>query len=220
MGGVTFRSLLTVFGSNRAFQTVDRPDIAPPCVRLRCANGTYQSSSRRTRWASPNSAQPTNRTDQSFAFNHETNTKVQAVCRAAGRGERRRCAVRMTAKGSVTPWMACGSRPVKRIPERGAFPTVGIHQRPGVKGAGPFAPLPPPPTAGWQIAIADQGGTGSSQSQIQIPKFRSAISQPPLVGPRGNAAVAMAERLAGASDGRHDPLRVIKKQNRLPREPV
>ena len=108
--------------------------------------------------------------------------------------------------------MACGSRPVKRIPERGAFPTVGIHQRPGVKGAGPFAPLPPPPTAGWQIAIADQGGTGSSQSQIQIPKFRSAIPQPPLVGPRGGRAVAMAERLAGASDGRHDPLRVIKNK--------
>jgi hypothetical protein len=66
----------------------------------------------------------------------------------------------MTAKGSVTPGMACGSRPVKRTPESGAFPTVGIRQRPGVKGAGPFAPLPPPPTAGWQIAQADQGGTG------------------------------------------------------------
>jgi len=39
-------------------------------------------------------------------------------------------------------------------------------------------------------------------------------------GRGGDAAVAMAERLAGAADGRHDPLRVIKKQNRLPREPV
>jgi hypothetical protein len=56
--------------------------------------------------------------------------------------------------------MACGSRPVEGSPQRGVFPTVGIRQRPGVKGAGPFAPLPPPPTAGWQIAIADQGGTG------------------------------------------------------------
>jgi hypothetical protein len=86
--------------------------------------------------------------------------KLEAVCRAGWRGERRRGAVRMTARGSVTPGMACGSRPVERIPEPGVFPTVGINQRPGVKGAGPYAPLPPPPTAGWQIAMADQGGTG------------------------------------------------------------
>ena len=66
----------------------------------------------------------------------------------------------MTAKGSVTPWMACGSRPVERAPEPGVFPTVGINRRPGVKGAGPFAPLPPPPTAGWQITQACQGRDG------------------------------------------------------------
>ena len=52
----------------------------------------------------------------------------------------------MTAKGSVTPGMACGSRPVEDDPEPGAFPAVGIHQRPGVKGAWPYAPLPPPPS--------------------------------------------------------------------------
>ena len=51
--------------------------------------------------------------------------KLEAVCRAGWRGERRRGAVRRTATGSVTPGMACGDRPVKRIPEPGAFPTVG-----------------------------------------------------------------------------------------------
>jgi hypothetical protein len=42
----------------------------------------------------------------------------QNPSRLSGRvaGERSRCAVRMTAKGSVTPGMACGSRPVKRLP--------------------------------------------------------------------------------------------------------
>jgi len=84
-----------------------------------------------------------------------------------GEGERSRCAVRMTAKGSVTPWMACGSRPVERIPELGAFPTVGINQRPGVKGAGPFAPLPPPPTTGGQIAIADRAEPDKPEFRFQ-----------------------------------------------------
>ena len=50
----------------------------------------------------------------------------------------------MTAKGSVTPWMACGDRPVKGIPEPGAFPAAGIPPSPGiVKGRG-IAPLPAP----------------------------------------------------------------------------
>ena len=88
----------------------------------------------------------------------------------------------MTAKGSVTPWMACGSRPVKGSPERGAVPTVGIHQRPGVKGVGPFAPLPPPPTAGWQIATAD--GAEPDQANPKSPiDDRSPLGPPfqPLI---------------------------------------
>ncbi len=69
--------------------------------------------------------------------------KPEAVCRAGRRGGCSRCAVRMTARGSVTPGMACGSRPVERIPELGALPTVGINQRPGVKGEA-FSPLARP----------------------------------------------------------------------------
>ncbi len=49
----------------------------------------------------------------------------------------------MTGRGSVTPGMACGSRPVESSPPRGAFPTVGINPRPGVKGAKGPAPLTP-----------------------------------------------------------------------------
>ena len=60
------------------------------------------------------------------AFARQTYTpKLEAVCRAGWRGERRRGAVRRTATGSVTPGMACGDRPVKRIPEPGACPTAG-----------------------------------------------------------------------------------------------
>ena len=70
--------------------------------------------------------------------------KLEAVCRAGWRGERNRGAVRMTATGSVTPGMACGSRPVERAPEPGFFPTVGINRRPGIaKGEG-FSPLTRP----------------------------------------------------------------------------
>jgi hypothetical protein len=38
----------------------------------------------------------------------------------------------MTAKGSVTPGMACGSRPVEDDPEHGAFPAVGTRSGPGL----------------------------------------------------------------------------------------
>ena len=62
------------------------------------------------------------------AFARQTyKPKLEAVCRAGWRGVRSRGAVRMTAKGSVTPGMACGDRPVERAPEPGAFPTVGIR---------------------------------------------------------------------------------------------
>jgi hypothetical protein len=98
-------------------------------------------------------------------FTLNSSPKLEAVCRAGWRGERNRCAVRMTAKGSVTPWMACGSRPVERIPEPGAFPTVGIHPAAGLLRTAASVLNLPPPTAGWQIAMADQGGTGSSRNR-------------------------------------------------------
>ncbi|GAB3215172.1 hypothetical protein GCM10027295_08140 [Pseudaeromonas pectinilytica] len=37
--------------------------------------------------------------------------------------------------------MACGSRPVKDIPQPGAFPTVGIRQGPGIAKGEAFSPL-------------------------------------------------------------------------------
>jgi len=89
------------------------------------------------RWASPNSAQLTGLALLTYP------PKIQAVCRAEWRGDRSWCAVRMTAKGSVTPWMACGSRPVKRLPQRGAFPTVGTRQGQGSRGQGLLPPCRP-----------------------------------------------------------------------------
>ena len=50
------------------------------------------------------------------------------------------------ARGSATPGMACGDRPVESAPSLGDFPAAGIPPRSGVKGAGPYAPLPPPPS--------------------------------------------------------------------------
>ncbi len=94
--------------------------------------------------------------------------KLKAVCRAEGRGERRRCAVRMTAKGSVTPGMACGSRPVERIPELGAFPTVGIRPGPGLPRGRLFPPWPAPANGRLANRSSRQGGTGSNRIQIWV----------------------------------------------------
>ncbi|MBP8221886.1 MAG: hypothetical protein KAX58_10655, partial [Aeromonadaceae bacterium] len=57
-------------------------------------------------------------------------TQVRAVCRAGRRVERNRCAVRMTAKGSARPGMACRDRPVESPPQLG--PAVGIHPAAGL----------------------------------------------------------------------------------------
>jgi len=86
--------------------------------------------------------------------------KSAAVCRAGRRDGCSRCAVRMTARGSVTPGMACGSRPVKDIPQPGAFPTVGINPGQGSRGHGLMPPCRPRQAAGWQIAQADSGRNG------------------------------------------------------------
>jgi hypothetical protein len=95
--------------------------------------------------------------------------KLEAVCRAGRRGGRSRCAVRMTARGSVTPGMACGSRPVEATPQLGAFPTAGIRQGPGIAKGEAFSPLARPrQAAGWQIAPADSGRNRTKQYQTSI----------------------------------------------------
>jgi len=67
-------------------------------------------------------------------------------------------------------WLPAGGRQ----PDTRGFPDSRHTPRPGVKGAGPFAPLPTPPTGGWQIASADRVGTGS----IRIEPIRFAIIRP------------------------------------------
>jgi hypothetical protein len=84
----------------------------------------------------------------------------------------------MTGRGSVTPRMACGSRPVEGSPQLGAFPAVGIRQGPGSRGHGLMPPCRPRPTAGWQIAEADQGRNGHyrSRTEAEPDKPMAAIS--------------------------------------------
>ena len=55
------------------------------------------------------------------------------------------------------------------------------------KGARPYASLPPPPTAGWQIAMPDQGGTGSNRTQIRNPRVESRESIQAALGHDHNA---------------------------------
>ena len=45
--------------------------------------------------------------------------------------------------------MACGSRPVERIPELGAFPTAGIHPAAGLLRTAASVLNPPPPNRRW-----------------------------------------------------------------------
>ena len=71
--------------------------------------------------------------------------KSAAVCRAEWRVEWSRCAVRMTVRGSVTPWMACGSRPVEGNPQLGDFPAVGIRPAAGLLKTAASVLNPPPP---------------------------------------------------------------------------
>ena len=82
-------------------------------------------------------------------------------------GDCSRCAVRMTAKGSVTPGMACGSRPVERTPELGAFPTVGLRPAAGLLRTAASVLNPPPPTAGWPIAPADGAEPDQAESRLE-----------------------------------------------------
>ena len=83
---------------------------------------------------------PDGRTHRTQLLPVSITPKLEAVCRAGRRGGCSRCAVRMTAKGSVTPWMACGSRPVKDDPEPGAFPAAGTRSGPGLSRGRPFPP--------------------------------------------------------------------------------
>ena len=88
-------------------------------------------------------------TNQSHAdepFPYEKPTQACAVCRAGRRVERNRCAVRMTARGSAAPGMACRDRPVERIPQAGAFPAAGLTPAAGLLRAAASALNPPPPS--------------------------------------------------------------------------
>jgi hypothetical protein len=66
----------------------------------------------------------------------------------------------MTGRGSVTPGMACGSRPVKSGPERGAFPTVGINLGPGLPRGRPFPPWSAPANGRLANRPSGRGGNG------------------------------------------------------------
>jgi hypothetical protein len=110
----------------------------------------------------------------------------------------------MTGRGSVTPGMACGSRPVKGSPQLGAFPAVGIRQRPGVKGAWPYAPLPPPPNGRLAKRSSRLGRNGHDRFRtgLQTPDGRPRRGRPTQ---RGAAAL---QRLQ-PSVGHHQPLATL-----------
>ncbi len=80
-------------------------------------------------------------------------------------------------------WLpADGEPPVAR-----GFPGSRHKPRPGVKGAGPYAPLPPPPTAGGQNACVYQAepdqATAATSSAWLIGNAAGArqLSEPPTV---------------------------------------
>ena len=97
-----------------------------------------------------------------------TTAKPEAVCRAGCRGGWSRCAVRMTAKGSVTPWMACGSRPEEDDPKPGAVPAVGINPKARGQGGMALCPLAAPANGRLANRPSRQGGTGSNRIQIRV----------------------------------------------------
>ncbi|GAB3215170.1 hypothetical protein GCM10027295_08120 [Pseudaeromonas pectinilytica] len=116
--------------------------------------------------------------------------------------------------------MACGSQPVERIPVCGAFPTVGIH--PG-----------PPPFAGGeqngnvckaetdQVVPADDAGDIFASftrntlgfAQLSPTDYQLPIRYQPGAAGRAEGGTRPSQwpsGSAGAADGRHDQLRVIK----------
>ena len=68
------------------------------------------------------------------------------------------------------------------------------------KGARPYAPLPPPPTAGWQIAMPDQGGTGSNRTQIRNPKSKIQESRVESLSRQHWATTITPKACAGCQD--------------------
>jgi hypothetical protein len=134
--------------------------------------------------------------------------KSAAVCRAEWRVERSRCTVRMTVRGSVTPGMACGSRPVKGNPQLGAFPAVGIRQGPG---------LPRGQIGVWTglIIPAPIWREGrDSPSGLRSHGWRSEAFSP-LARPRQ----AAGWQIAIADNGRHGPTRICHHRNRPEQTP-
>jgi len=76
----------------------------------------------------------------------------------------------------VTPGMACGSRPVERTPELGAFPTVGLRPAAGLLRTAASVLNPPPPTAGWQNSPAD--GAERTNQNSDFNQQRAAVMPP------------------------------------------
>lgn len=73
----------------------------------------------------------------------------------------------MTAKGSVTPGRACGSRPVESSTTLGGFPDSRHVPKAWGQGGMALYPLgPPPPTAGWQFSPAEGGETRSTKPSL------------------------------------------------------
>ena len=91
-------------------------------------------------------------------------TKASAVCRAGRRGERSRCAVRMTEKGSAAPGMACRDRPVESRPQLGAFPAVGLYPAAGLLRTAASVLNPPPPSGSLANLPRCQGRNGPSHT--------------------------------------------------------
>ena len=109
----------------------------------------------------------------------EFHANARAVCRAGRRVARSRCAVRMTAKGSARPGMACGDRPVEHGPQSGASPAVGIHPAAGLLRAAASALNPPPPSG----RLANRPGRHRAERPKRHPSANR-DGQSPRVGSR------------------------------------
>ena len=110
-------------------------------------------------------------------------------------------------------------------PQRGAFPTVGINPAAGLLRTAASVLNPPPPTAGWPLAIADCGRNGPITGQCESP-----FKNPPThgsycrtgpgswaAGCRGPATRALSPgrlELAQCRQGRQH-LAVIRQQSRI-----
>ena len=134
----------------------------------------------------------------------EFHANVQAVCRAGRRGERNRCAVRMTVRGSAAPGMACRDRPVESSPQLGAFPAVGLYPAAGLLRTAASVLNPPPPSGSLANLPRCQGRTAPAipiaqpivMTQGCEPGLSAGCRRPPPAAPGCRRAPAPAEPTA------------------------